>query len=236
MAEIGNTNRSSLLVKSMMRKTRTFFSRQISKFIVAVIFAILTAFLFQGCNTEVEKIKPFTSPENLPVLSAVDFETTYIDSFKIQFYMKAPVLERYVVEGQPYLEFPKGILLVKYDSQQKVISRITSDYARQYEKEKKWEARNNVVAVNYQGDTLKTEYLVWEEKSKRIYSDKFVKVITKDRIITGTGFASDQNLQNWVIKDIKGTIYMDMNQKQAAEQPPVEPPKAEDKRTLKFEN
>ncbi|NQU84274.1 MAG: LPS export ABC transporter periplasmic protein LptC, partial [Mariniphaga sp.] len=98
------------------------------------------------------------------------------------------------------------------DSNGEIISRITSDYAREYEKEQRWEAKNNVVAVNAQGDTLKTEFLIWEEKSEKIYSDKFVKIIRPDQIISGIGFEADQNLQNWKIKNPKGTIYVTVNQ------------------------
>jgi len=34
--------------------------------------------------------------------------------------------------------------------------------------------------------------------------DKFVKIVCPDKIITGIGFESDQNLQNWRIKNPKG--------------------------------
>lgn len=170
------------------------------------------ALTFGGCEAEVEKIEAFTMTESLPVVVAEDFETTFIDSFKVQFYMKAPVLQKFETGSNPFMEFPKGILLIKYDDQGNRISRITSDYARNYEKEKKWEAKNNVVAVNEQGDTLKTEYLIWEERTGKIYSDSYVKIIRPDQIITGIGFEADQNFQNWKIKNPKGTIYVTVNQ------------------------
>jgi LPS export ABC transporter protein LptC len=209
------------------------------RFFMLFIFAPLAIALFSlnGCSGDVEKIKPFISTENLPVLSAVDFETKYIDSFKIQLYMKAPELQKFDVEGQPYMEFPKGILIVKYDSEGRVISRITADYAKQYEKEDKWEARNNVVAVNTQGDTLKTEFMIWEEKSGKIYSDKFVKIIMPDKIITGIGFNSDQNFQNTVVKDIQGIIYIDVNKnKQSGEVKPAGQEKPKENKALQFGN
>ena len=125
--------------------------------------------------------------------------------------MKAPKLLQFENEGGNYLEFPQGIELIKYDSEKKVISSITADYARQYIKEKKWEAKNNVIATNAQGDTLKTEHLFWEEKEEKIYTEEFVKIIRTDQIITGIGFQSDQSLENWKIKNPKGTIYVSMD-------------------------
>ena len=109
-----------------------------------------------------------------------------------------------------FVEFPEGIELVKYDEHKEIISSITADYAQQFEKQKKWEAKNNVIATNARGDTLKTEHLIWEEETEKIYTEEFVKIIRPDQIITGIGFQSDQSLQNWKIKNPKGTIYVDV--------------------------
>lgn len=176
---------------------------------VAALFSG-AAFLLLACENNIEKIKAFSSPENLPVVEASNFETMFTDSGEVRFSLKAPKLLRFEGEGKPYVEFPEGIELVKYDEHQNIISSITADYAKQFEKEEKWEAKNNVVATNAQGDTLKTEHLIWEEKEERIYTEEFVRIIRDNQIITGIGFQSDQSLQNWRIKNPKGTIYINV--------------------------
>ena len=122
--------------------------------------------------------------------------------------MKAPKLLQFEDEGENYVEFPEGMELIKYDEKKKIISSITADYAKQFIAEDKWEAKNNVIATNAQGDTLKTEHLIWEEKKEIIYTEEFVRIIRADQIITGIGFTSDQKLQNWKIKNPKGTIFV----------------------------
>lgn len=168
------------------------------------------AFLLFACENNIEKIKAFSSPENLPVVEASNFETMFTDSGEVRFFLKTPKLLRFEGEGKPYVEFPEGIELVKYDEHQNIISSITADYAKQFEREEKWEAKNNVVATNAQGDTLKTEHLIWEEKEEKIHTEEFVRIIREDQIITGIGFQSDQSLQNWRIKNPKGTIYINV--------------------------
>ena len=42
-------------------------------------------------------------------------------------------------------------------------------------------------------------------KTKKIVTDKFVKIITNDEIIEGYGFESDQDLQNYTIFNITYT-------------------------------
>ena len=178
-------------------------------FIIAA-FAIWAAIILYSCENNIEKIKAFNSSENLPVVEATDFETIYTDSGKVRFYLKAPKLLRFETEGESYVEFPQGIELVKYDNRHNIISSITAEYAKQFVDEKKWEAKNNVVATNNKGDTLKTEHLIWEEETEKIYTEEYVKIIRSDQIITGIGFESDQSLENWRIKDPKGTIYVDV--------------------------
>lgn len=181
--------------------------------IAALVFG--AAILFYGCVNDIEKIKAFSSSEILPVLHAENFETTYSDSGMVRFYLKTPELRRFENEGATFVEFPKGILLVKYNDRMEMVSSISARYARQFEKEKRWEAKNDVVAINSLGDTLKTEHLIWDEQAKRIYNNEFVQVIRPDQIITGIGFESDASLENWRIRNPKGTIYVRLNRQGA---------------------
>ncbi len=183
---------------------------------IAALFAG-AAILFYACENDIEKIKAFSTPENLPVVEATNIETLFTDSGEVRFFLKAPKMLSYQTDGQDYIEFPEGIELIKYDENQKIISSITANYAKQFEKEKKWEAKNNVIATNANGDTLKTEHLIWEEEAEKIYTEEFVKIIRPDQIFTGIGFESDQSLQNWKIKNPKGTIYVDVENKENTE-------------------
>ena len=171
------------------------------------------AILFYGCENDLEKIKAFSSTDNLPVVEAVNFQTIFTDSGQIRYTLKTPKLLRFENEGKAFLEFPEGMEIVQYDATGKTVSSLTSDYAKQFIKEQRWEAKNNVVATNKQGDTLLTDHLIWEEKNEKIYTDEFVKFIRTNQIITGIGFTSDASFKNYRIKDLKGDIYVNVNEK-----------------------
>lgn len=192
-------------------KTQKFASkilRLIKTFRIAVL-VLGTAILFFACKkNDIEKIKAFGSPEELPILEATNFETLSTDSGTIRFFLKAPKLLRYENDGKNYHEFPEGLLLIKYDENHNVTSSIKADYAKEFIKEEKWEAKNNVIVTNENGDSLKTEHLIWDEKNETIFTEEYVKIISADKIITGTGLTSDQNMQNWKIKNPKGVIYV----------------------------
>ncbi|QIA09817.1 LPS export ABC transporter periplasmic protein LptC [Draconibacterium halophilum] len=192
-------------------KTQKFASkilRLIKTFRIAVL-VLGTAILFFACKkNDIEKIKAFSTPENLPVLEATNFETLSTDSGTVRFSLKADRLLRFENDGKTFHEFPEGLLLIKYDENQKIISSIKADYAKEFIKEEKWEAKNNVIVTNENGDSLKTEHLIWDEKNETIFTEEYVKIISADKIITGTGLTSDQNMQNWKIKNPKGVIYV----------------------------
>jgi LPS export ABC transporter protein LptC len=203
------------------RKCVFNLKRDVYKFNNVAALLCGAAMLFYGCVNDIEKIKAFSSPEALPVLTAENYETTFTDSGMVRFFLKTPLLMRFEIEGQSFVEFPDGIEIKKYDDQQRIISSITARYAKQFDKESRWEAKNDVVAVNLAGDTLKTEHLIWDEKTGRIYSDQYVKIIRPDQIITGIGFESDQSMGNWRIRNPRGIIYVEVGKDPAdpADQP-----------------
>ena len=174
-----------------------------------------TAILFSACeNNDLEKIKTLAPLEDLPEIEAINFETLKTDSGKIQFYLQAPKLVQYNNNGKNgYAEFPEGVLVKQYDENRKITFSITADYAREYNKEQKWEAKNNVVVVNAKGDTLKTEHLIWERSTGDIRSDAFVKIIQGDDIILGDALVTDQHLENLDIKNPRLTIYVENQNK-----------------------
>jgi len=180
---------------------------------ISGIAALITgaAILFSGCESNIEQIKAFSSTENLPVLEAQNFQTLFTDSGQIRFSLKAPKLLRFETDGKDYIEFPEGMELIKYDANHHITSTLSANYAKQFIEDDRWEAKNNVIATNAQGDTLKTEHLIWDEKAEKIHTEEFVKIIRENQIITGIGFVSDPSIQNWKILKPQGSIYVEVN-------------------------
>lgn len=165
--------------------------------------------LFYSCSNDYNEVIKDVSFETLPEQRAENIEIVRTDSGKVIGKIFAPVLERYSQEENPYELFPEGMKVVTYQKYPKINSSIVCKYAYHDVKTQKWEARDNVVAVNIDGDTLKTEQMFWDLKIEKIYSDKYVNITTKDEIIYGNGFIANQDFTNWKITNVKGTIYLD---------------------------
>jgi LPS export ABC transporter protein LptC len=171
----------------------------------------LSSVLFFSCTNDYEAIIDEINYDNHPSQSAENIEIQRTDSGKIILKIFAPILERYTFseESKSYDEFPKGIKVLTYTNYPEVSSSLTCNYAKHIVRTNKWEARDNVVAVNADGDTLKTEQMFWDNEKGNIYSDKPVNIRTENEIIYGTGFTAKQDFSGWKINKVKGTIYLD---------------------------
>lgn len=184
---------------------------KIKKIRIAVLILGAAILLYACGKNDIAKIQAFSSDENLPVQEATDFETMFTDSGQIRYTLHAPKLLRFENDGQSFVEFPEGVKIVKYNEQKNIISSLQADYAKQFIEDDRWEAKNNVVVTNIQGDSLKTEHLIWNEKAEEIHTEEYVKIIRDDQIITGIGLTSDQDMLNWKIKNPKGILYVTVN-------------------------
>lgn len=200
----------SFLVKysanSIVQCSRLFSSQKNS-----LLFFAFCSVLFLSCGRETAKIKINSVAQDPPSLTAEGFETLMSDSSVIRFKLQTPELIRHKNDRDPYTEFPKGVKIEKFDANMNIVSSLTCQYAKNYDSDERWEAKNNVVAVNYKGDTLKTEYLVWDTEKQKIYSDRFVKIIQKDQTYTGIGFESNQDFSEYHIKNLKGDMYVNVD-------------------------
>ncbi|QZT36468.1 LPS export ABC transporter periplasmic protein LptC [Halosquirtibacter xylanolyticus] len=179
---------------------------------VALLTVVSTLFLFSCKNTGSDQnILP--EYKHVPISTAENFEMTFTDSARVTMHFTAPVLVVDTKEVDDEIEqfkvCPKGFIVERFNNDGVQVGHISADYGKQEEALHRFEARGNVIVSNDKGDTLKTEHLIYLQQEKKIYSDVFVKIIQKDRIITGDRFESDENFENRVLYNSK--IQMDID-------------------------
>jgi LPS export ABC transporter protein LptC len=176
-----------------------------------IVTLIVVTMLFLSCSKGTKPEIPKDNYEELsyPAIDATDFELTFTENGIVRYHLNTPRLIKFETKEKPYTEFPDGFHITKFNEDEETTSELSANYGKNFEKEHRWEAIGNVIAINSGGDTLRTEHLILLEKEDRIYSDKYVRITGKDRTITGIGFESDHNMDTWVVKTVKGTIYTD---------------------------
>jgi len=183
-----------------MIKTLKTFIKSISPLLLGVM-------LF-SCENDINVINSLKIDEGKAVESTYNVEMTITDSGRVVMLMKSPQIDKYFVNRE-YMEMPKGIHIIFYDSIGGIRSTLDADYAISYSGSKIMEAKNNVVAVNNEGKTLYTEELIWDQRKHRIYTENEVKIVTEKEILFGDGLTADENFSNWQISHPRGDIQVD---------------------------
>jgi LPS export ABC transporter protein LptC len=94
-----------------------------------------------------------------------------------------------------------------YNDSLKIESKLDAHYGKYRELEQKVFLKDSVVVRNIlKGDTLHCDELWWDKNTQKFYTDKKVRINTKDKIIFGTGLEAGQDFSWYVIGKVTGTI------------------------------
>ena len=175
--------------------------------ITAAFCAAVMFVLFPSCSGNRKNLADAISENDTrPTMNSLGVTTLISDSGITRYKI---VTEEWVINDKktpPYWAFEKGVYLEKFDTLFHIDASIKADTAYYYEKKKLWELRSNVQIQSQRGDKFETELLFWNEKEEKVYSDKYIRISQEDKVITGYGFESDQNLTEYQIKNTTGVF------------------------------
>lgn len=176
-----------------------------SPYITLLAFAVLF-FAMQSCvkTGDWQKVKQLQNDTVYPE-KATGVEINITDSGHRIAQIHSTLMERYSGKN-PYLEMKKGVKALFFNKQGVKENQLDANYAISYESEKIIEVRNDVRLENVKGERLNTEKLTWNQATKKIYTDQFVKITTVDEVIYGDGFESNQNFTEYKIFKIRGIL------------------------------
>jgi LPS export ABC transporter protein LptC len=130
----------------------------------------------------------------------------YTDSGFLKARIFSPILVAVKQPNNPYVEMKKGLKVDFYSVKGDIQSYLTADYAISYPNKKVIVVQRDVEILNTKGEVLNTEELRWDQVKGRIYTNKPVKITTKDQIITGIGLESNQSFSDWEILNVVASI------------------------------
>lgn len=176
-----------------------------TKHYFAAIVIIVVAVLLSACGKEKnELIDMGVDYEYVPTMRTTDVETVISDSGLIRYRITAPLWLVFDEAEDPRWNFPKGLHMLKYDSQMQEDASFDCDSAKYLSERKLWRFDSRVKAVNVAGDRFDTEQLFWDSRDKKVYTDSFIHIERSDRIIEGYGFTSNENMTQYVVKKVSG--------------------------------
>lgn len=153
------------------------------------------------------KVKAMFNEKDADVEIADSVKFTYKEGAYIRAIVTGKTIKRYT-NSQNKLEFPDG-LLVKFFEQLNLISVLKADYAENNDAEQLIKVTGNVYMENSRNEIMETQELTWNIRSKKVYTDKPIKIKTPDNIIYGIGFDSDEDFSNYTIRKVTGIVAVD---------------------------
>jgi LPS export ABC transporter protein LptC len=168
--------------------------------------ALLMMFLC-SCETNRNEVMAMGEKKIMPSQTGKDITMLYTDSTYLKIRLEAPQMIMYDKgTKEPMTIMPKGLFVSFFDDKGKQSTTLKANYGVRYETSRRMEAKYDVEVVNVTGEKLNTEHLVWDENTKQITSDVFVKITTAKEIIMGKGLRSNQDFTQYEILEINGII------------------------------
>ncbi|MEG0039081.1 MULTISPECIES: LPS export ABC transporter periplasmic protein LptC [Bacteroides] len=193
----------------MFRKRSKYLSRK-SLSITTIFGVVVMLLLFSSCGGRKKVMgAAINNRDSLPVMATYKVTTLISDSGVTRYRVNTDEWLMYDKKIPSYWAFEKGIYLEQFDSLLNVDASIKADTAYYYDREKLWKLIGHVDIKNLKGERFNTELLYWNQATQKVYSDKFIRIEQPDRIITGHGFDSNQQMTNYVIHNMEGIFYVD---------------------------
>jgi LPS export ABC transporter protein LptC len=171
-----------------------------------VLALVIALFTFWGCGVQDDAV-PNMEEYTGPLMELDDVTLYYSDSAIVKIKLEA---EQQLNLQNGDQEYPKGMYLEFYDNQSQLISTMRADYAYYNSEESLWRATGNVVIVSQKENRqLDTEELFWDQREKKVFTEKFVRIEQDDEIIMGEGLEAPQDFSDYTLKKARGTIMLE---------------------------
>ena len=188
---------------------------------VTTTLGVVVMLVLSACSSSLKNNAELTgSGDSIVVMKSYDVVTLVSDSGVTRYRVETPEWLVYEKLERPCWMFPQGIHLEQLNTSMQVYSIVESKHAVYYVNDDIWVLSDSVRATNVDNEYFETNKLVVEQRKDSIYTDQFVKVTQKDRVITGIGMRSNQRLTRYVIEKTQGIIPIDEKEDTATDSIP----------------
>ncbi len=177
-------------------------------FALTVASTLLAVFLLSACVNDPAEVAALREKLSDRVEIGDSIRTVYSDSGMVRAIIEAPLMINHLDKADQRKEFPNGLLVTFYDNFNAPTSTLIANWGVYRERDRNVTLRDSVVWESVDLQKLDTEELNWDEKTGRIYTNKFVVLRQPDYIITGYGLEADQGFKNAKVLQVDGRIPM----------------------------
>jgi LPS export ABC transporter protein LptC len=168
-----------------------------------MLAALMTALALQSCEDKFRPSNADISGKELPSHESWNSSVMFTDSAITKAILHAGKISVYS-EGA-YTLIDSGAK-VEFYREGKVVSTLTGMRGKINDKTKDNEIYDSVKVLGADSTQLNTNKLYWNNSTRKVSSEEFVRIKTPYEEIQGYGFESDQSLSNYRIFKVSGTF------------------------------
>lgn len=171
---------------------------------IPVIVVMLLLFSASCSKENKEVVDVEFDPNQTYTMKTTEVASLISDSGITRYSVKAKEWLMFDKAVEPYWYFPEGLYIEKFDTTFHTEASVQADTAYYYNKKGLWKLIGNVAIENLEGEHFQTSLLYWDEKQGKVYSDKYIRIEQVDKVITGVGFESNQDMTKYKIFNSTG--------------------------------
>ena len=157
-------------------------------------------FFYTACtNKDKDLVDIKYDPETTPSMNTDSVITLISDSGITRYKLVTDNWKVFDKANEPYWFFPEGIYIERFDSLFQVEAKILADTAWNYTDKQLWRLKGNVDIRNMEGEMFLSDELFWNQKEKKVYSDKYIEIKRGETELKGYGFESNQEMTDYRI-------------------------------------
>lgn len=169
-------------------------------YIIVILVGVFFIFLSSCGSEKKDYVDTLYDKESVPSMVTDSVTELISDSGLIRYKMIASRWMVFDNARDPYWYFPQKIYLEQFDTLFQIQATLEADTAWNYTQRKLWKLKGNVFIKNRQDETFESDELFWDEKTGKVYSDKFIEINKPgELLLRGKGFESNQEMTQYRI-------------------------------------
>jgi len=176
------------------------------KYTFSLIFSLI---VLASCENSESNIRNFINTENLAIEQLTDSEIIYTENGNLKVKVMSQKMERFS-DKEERIDLAGGVHFdfYKLDSTN-TKSVLTCEKATINNTTNIMIANNNIILTGSDNKKLKSEQLIWDKNKNLVYTEAEITIQTEDEIISGVGFRSTPDFEEYEIKNAKGVFSLE---------------------------
>ena len=169
-----------------------------------ILFIGMLAFV--SCESNLKDVQNIYKTTFFPTGEADSINLKYTDSGRVKSKLQSLKMLDYSSAKNPFIEFPKGVLVTLYDAKNKTTT-IKADKAYSYKSTQIIDLQGNVKIETYDGKILQSNQLYFDQKNEWFFTEEAFKFMDQNgSYIEGVGIDFSKDFKVFNMQNNRGEV------------------------------